>query len=158
MQTDKTDDKDRYFHYKEIREKYPRIWPLQEATVYTALAIPVLFGALILHTFVSVVLFPERQSVFDTYVFAFLLLAGAWTAAVCGALHVAVFRRMNREERQKTGRYVLPAFSYYEYSDNRRGYIANTVFNTVLMAFLLLVAVGLTAAIAIDFPGEITVE
>ena len=154
------EDKDRYFHSKEIREIYPKIWPLQQATVYAALAIMVLFAALILHTFVGVVLFPEMQSVFDKYVFALLLFSGVWTAAATAVLHVTLFYRMNREERRKNGRYVLPAYAYYEYSDSRRGYITHTVFNIVLVSFALLMAAGLSAALAGDlfFNGNAAVE
>lgn len=145
-----TEDKDRYFHYKEIREKYPQIWSLQEASVYAVLSMLVLFAALVLHILVSILLFPEGQSVFDGYIFSVLLLLCVWTAAAYTVLHVIVFHRMNREEWQKTGRYVLPAFSYYEYSGSKRGYIANTVYNIGLVVFLVGIATILTVGIVSD--------
>lgn len=144
------EDKDRFFHFKEIREKYPQIWPLQQAVTYGAYTLVALMIALLLHVFVFFVS-SEEASAASVHIFVVLLLAVSWLSVSIFVLHYIKFVRLNREEWKTTGRYVLPSFNYYEYSDSRRGYIANTVYNIAGTLFLLLLTAGITWGAVTNF-------
>lgn len=153
------EDKDRLFHFKEIREKYPRIWPLQQTVTYGTFTIVVLMIALLLYVF-GFLLLLEEVSALRAYIFSSLLLAVSWLCVFCVALHGIQFEMLNRAERKTTGLYVLPSFNYYKYSDNRRSYIANTVYNIAGTLFLLLLTAGMTWGIVTNvyFSGGTAVE